>query len=653
MAGEVTNPYKDPNRLDKHAGIRMEDVCTPEEIELGRYLLPIYNGLANDRDYREENLKWKMIDEACELIRQEDPDPDYPNSMIPTLVPDIEGQVSHLGNLDMSFRFKPYDPGHTAFMKPIDVGWDYARRVGRFAANFKDYAREYVKYGVSWLMCEVIENRTSSKVLPKQVCVMRNVHVRHVLIDGRVQNSINVQDAEYIMVERGKYPLSYAKMVFGEDKANALLAGVGVIDAKETTEDDFKGFDLLIVWLRDMNDNGHLKQIYMDTNGLVLKVIQPEKTFMKYVGSELPFHLARGICLPDQLYGYGDGLMLYPIQTTINKLTDDIELAARYAALPMMFIDPRSKVNFKKIGTNPFKPIPCLNPNQFVRMVQGPGINQITFTFLQYLKEKSEDMTLFRGIMTGQQQAASTTATATNYQVMQGSVGMNNKKADLVEGVKWASTFCMKVNMALWEDTSFWHTVDDDTPTMIDMKGLSQRKASVPLTPKTFNAINKRMKDNHRKPRPEDYPVYETDSNADVTLGFESEVKIGDQLPEGKHDRFNRIVTEGQMAHVGPDGKPVYVMTMEALRQNLEDVTGIPVMTAKEKQKAKMQLIDEAVMATAQRLSPQLGGPPINPVAQGGGVASAQGSSISPLPTALAGTAPGASNTDRRGIMGG
>ena len=408
----------------KNTNVPLQDLMDDEQLKRGQYYANQY--LIRRGEVEQMKSEWDELWRLYACERDPDPnDPNLPNSFIPLITPVVEGQVAAMMESTIDFTHVTDNPAHEQYMRQLDEASAWFRRKGNFNLQMKDFARMYEVLGGAWIVPLWEKTHSKKKGVPSGYPRFTVPPIQSVLVDGRIKDYKDLQNAEYIIHEIGYQSIGWARKEYDDDMAEALAAGYNREDGEEPMQsyDDRNSFQLLHVWTR-ANEKGNLQLIEMDVNGLILRESDPSKPYYEKVDNEYPFYFARMMPKQGNFYGYGDGKILKPMQYTVNRLTDELELAARFSAQSKVAIDPKGECDVEQFNSDPSKPIMITNPNQNIRELQAGGINPVVVNMIEFTLREAQRATRFADIMTGQSIAASSTATSVNAQIQQGSVGI-------------------------------------------------------------------------------------------------------------------------------------------------------------------------------------------------------------------------------------
>lgn len=578
------------------------DLMTDEQRKRGEYYSNEYFvRMAEIDKYKEE---WDAITKLYECEREPyEDDPDYPNSMIPIMLPTIEGQVASMMESRIDFRHVTNTPSHKPYTIKYDAASEYYRRKTKFLQHFKDCTRGYEIHGNSWVYTSWEKGFSQKKNMPKGLPKVQHLELDSVIVDGAIKDAKDIQYARYIIHIIGNVPIYQARIDYGDEYAEALLAGYNPLsDDDDVSYDESTTFTLLHVWTRQ-NAYGNLQLIEMDINGLILRESDPKQPYYKHVDNEYPFALARMMPCSGKLYGFGDGKVLKPIQETINKLTDELEIAARFSSQAHLFVDPDSRMADGQITSNPADIIYAKQPRENILPVPAQGINPVIQQMIAYLMQVAQQATRFHDIMTGNQQGVSATATQINTQLSQGSVGIRDKKTDIAEVMAWADMYALKLCLEFW-DKPFWAMLGDNGAEYVDTEQMLQMPAAMPAGRSFLEKAMALVKKTSSKIMPPKFDdvVDESGNMVQVDADIETKVIIGEAMPRGRTDMYNILLGLSQIQILNKEtGAVEPLITPARMREAMEDILGMKLKTQDEELN---EIKEEFIQQNLQQMNP-------------------------------------------------
>ena len=581
------------DRNTQQGSTSFTDLMTPEQMKRGSYYQNIYLQRRGEVDGKYKT-DWEYLQQLYECKRFRPIDkPDAPNNFVPLLTPTVEGQVASMMESDIDFRHVTNNPAHESYMRQFDAASEYYRTKTKFKPHFKDFARTYDLLGNGYVTISWEKNITKSKSAPSGIPRISVPPVLSILVDGRIKDAKDLQYADYIIHEIGFQTVAWARREYGDAIADALNTGYNRQEGldPDISYDDTNTFTLLHVWTRS-NPEQNLQLIEMDTNGLIFRESDSKKPYYENVDNEYPFAIARMIPQLGQFYGIGDGAILRPMQETVNNLTDEVEIAARFSSQSRLFVDKKSKMSLNALTSDPSQPIPCDDPRGNILPVPGSGVNNVVFNMIEFLLREAQKATRFNETMTGNTQGASATATQINTQLTQGSVGIKDKKTDLAEVMGWADMYALKLCIEKW-DKPFWASIGDGKSIWIDPVSMSKASGAVPTSAKR---VKEALDLSFQTGEPANIPDFETVEGAEDAIEFSTKVIIGESVPKGRTDMYNIMLGLAQMQVMGKDGVPEPLISADRLRQGMEDILGMKLRTAEEEDMATSSSMNNGLM---------------------------------------------------------
>jgi hypothetical protein len=617
--------------------ISPDDIMSDEDKALGAYFIEEYR--MRVAEMSDQIAEWEAMDKMynCERDRVSS-DPSYPCSFVALVTPVIEGQVASIIEANIEFTCTSRQPGQEGFMKMLDAGGSYVRERNMFLQTFKDFGRTYDLKGSAIVSARWEKEAKTSKVRPNGYPVITTPDIENIIIDGKIKDYKNLQQAEYIIERMGVHSIGWARMEYGDEVADAIATGVEMDDT-ETSIDHNNAFVLLHVWTRK-NKYHNLQLIEMDANGFVLRKSDPRKPYYTKTYNQYPYYMARMIPKAGSIYGIGDGKLLENAQDTVNKLTDELTIAAKFSAQGKWVVDPRSKANIKQINSDPSKPMLAENPNQSIRVIQPAGISPVVFQYIEFLLREAQRMVRFHDIMTGNMHTASATATQINNQIAQGSVGINDKKTDISHAMAWAYRYCLQLCLQYWTIPMWSFTSEGDTE-WVDFKSIQQVPYPIPVSPEKAND----MASKGLSPQGYEFVTKgegKKKSRVMAELDFNVKVTIGQGIPKDRVSLFNMVISLLQLPVTDEEGNTKPLIEYGKAREMLEQILGF-----------KLESQDQAIQGLRATMGLEPFGThpmqrqPVNP-ATATNVQMPQGSQQAPLAENLAGSVVGTGRTDTR-----
>ena len=585
-------PYPDiMNDQSGAKGIKnWQDLMSEKDFRTGKYYNNLY--LTRQGEIMEWKEYWDQLNDLYACYREPcSDDDDYPNNFFPIITPCVEGQVASIIEGGIEFAHSTSNPAHTQYMVQYNGASEFARRQNRFMDHFKDYTRKYDLYGTSCLTTSWETRFAVVKGKPVGFPRLMVCPLLSVMVDGRIKDVKDLQYAEYIIHEIGFQTLDWARQEYGDEIADNITLGYNRYEGKNPEEsvDDSYSFTLLHVWTRS-NEQHNLQLIEMDSNGFILRKSDPSKPFYTYVENEYPFYFSRMMPVDGQFYGHGDGTLLKKLQEGLNNLVDEMELACRFSAQPKIIVDPKAKMALDQLTSNPADIAIATNPKENIMILQAAGINPVVIQMITLIRSFAPEATRFAQIMTGNQQGVSATATQINSQMMQGQVGINDKKSDIARAMEWADRYCLKLCMQYW-DKPFWSTLGHDyaaRSTFVDPQGMLKAPTAIPVTSGVQEKASKakgflgglfgRSRVKEDLARDAQGELIYTD------IDFDTNVYIGRGISKNKTDMYNILMGLAGTLLRNSQGVAVGAISPKRWIELMEETLGIKLTTEDEDQ---------------------------------------------------------------------
>jgi len=531
--------------LEQKKSLSAMDVNTPEQIERCHYYYERYLHL---RGRQEERVKeWERLHRLykCERDDYNTVDHTAPKSFCSIVTPIVEGQTAGLVEYNLDVNIIGTGPTDNDYAKTLQSGADFILRNNRFKQYAKDYARSYLLYGGAWMTCYWDNKAYGGLGIPR----LRIPTISKVYVDGRIKDYKDLQCAEYVIEEIGFKSIAWAKREYGDRIADAIVRMNNNYQFDQQDQrDDIDSFMLLHVWTRN-NEQGNLQLIEMTTNPMVLRESDPSEPYYRFGDNEYPFAFAR--LYPQQMdfYGFGDGRILEPIQRTVNKLFDEIEIACRFQAQAKTYVDPTAEMDDDQCDSDPSHNIMAKNPNQTIRVVQGAGINPVVENMISMLVAHAERATRFSGTMTGLETQNSVSATQSGIMLQQGSATINDKKGDLSEALQFIVKYSLKLALEFY-DRGFWSRVgDENSYEYVDFSLAREVPAAMPATNAFKDSFASSPFGNAMAEAPNYQLVEDGPDSTPVmkSIDFDVKVTLGEGLPSNRIAIHNVLMNLFQM----------------------------------------------------------------------------------------------------------
>lgn len=555
------------------------------------YVLRYRAHVADIEEYKEE---WEAIEKLykCEreVVKQSDP-----NSFMPVMLPNIEGQAAAMTSNNISANIKGKGFSDQKFAHVGQVITDFVFKENKINQRVKQATRRYLKFGNTVMAFSWDEDAFNSFGLPDIRCPQ----ITKVFVDGNIRDMLDYQKAEYIIEEMGNKSIIYAREKYGDEIADALTLGNTQHDFDgEKNIDDRYSYTELHVWTRN-NEHGNLQRIVMSKYGLILEESDPKKPFYQFVGNKYPYTFAGLYDVEGSFYKFGDGKLLAKVQELMNNLYDEVITASKFSSQARTFIDPKADADPDQFDNDPSHPIIANNPKVNIHTVLGSGVNNVVFMLIQNLMTEVQKITRFSSLMTGNSTGNRLTATQAGIQLQQGTTGIDDKRGDISTSLSDTAEYCLGLCMEFWSAAQALRISEDKEEfEWVDARQL----ANIPVMVPSDTKFEDRWKAQNPTKPVEEMPKFmqlmsQKDDKAipqTKQVAFDISVSIGEGLPTNKMALYNIILSLAQIQV--PDeatGQPRSVLGYQQVRKLIEDMLGIP--------------LDDA-LAQAQKTQPQIPG---------------------------------------------
>jgi len=571
---------EDKDKLQQEYIKSRDDLMTKDEMKRVDYYLDRYQeGSANLQEYIEN---WDLIQELYGSERE--PDYEYNiNSFVNVVLPNIEGQVSSMISSNISATCTGKGISDQKFASTADPIISLVMKESKIKARVKRASRRYILFGEAYVMPYWDADHFDGFGIAK----LKTPGIGTIIVDGNIKDMEEIQEAEYIVREVGAKPISWAKREFGEDVAYAITVGNQVAKFADTnTTDDDLAFTMIEVWTRS-NENQVLERIHMSLCGILLdkkpkdKRSEPTQPFYKFVHNKYPIFSAGLYPKEGQFHRFGDGQLLKPIQELINKLYDEIILAIKFSSQGRTFADPQSKLNPDEFAeSDPSIPIFAQNPNNFIKVVQGTGINEVVFNLLGQLFQKVQESTRFSALMTGQGTGEQMTATQAGIQMQQGNTGIDDKRSDLSNLFGDALSYCLGLCMEFWTTGKALRVAETEQFQWVEAKQLTNIPELIPADSEFKSSWREKNKKSPKDKIPKWMNLKYQDGKekkiATKQLEIDINISLGEGLPTNKMALYNIILSLATIQMVDDEtGQPRSLISFKKTRQLIQETLGL------------------------------------------------------------------------------
>lgn len=570
--------YED--RFTQDATKVISEINTPEQIKRGEYYRREYW-----MRYGEVNRymdTWQELERLYSCDRDEIEN--APNSFIPIINPIISGQIAAMTEKNLQANVVGRGVSDVNFADTLQILTDVMIKDINIKQVIKEVAKNYLLFGFSWVSIDYDPDRfRGSTGLPMGMPRLRVPEVSRIYIDGKIKNLRYYQDAEYIIEEIGFKSIDWVRRMFGDDMADSVTRLNHVYPFEgDVSYDDINATSLLYVWTKN-NKHGTLQRIVMDKRGLILEESDPKTPYYDFVNNEYPFGICGMYKQEGKFYRFGDGLLLKPIQETINKLFDELVTACKFSAQPRTFIDPKAQCDPDQFDNDPSHPISAIDPRANVFIEPAVGINPVVERLIALLMNEAQKATRFSSLMAGNAPDERMTATQAGIQVQQGNNTINDKRMDISDML----AFCLKYGIGLIME--FWTAAqamqiseDSEHFEWVDPRQLANVPVMVPVDEKFRKAWKERHPNSPTSEIPKwmqlEFKDEETGKMEPATksVDFDVTVTIGEGLPSNRIALYNILLSLAQLQLIDEStGQPRPLLGYQQFKQMAENMLGL------------------------------------------------------------------------------
>jgi len=508
-----------------------------------------------------------------------------PNSKVNIMNANIEGQVSQLVEQNIAVTTRGEGPSDEPFAEWARIGLDWTLRKNKIKLVLATHERRRLKFGigaftVSW-DSEAIGKFGLAKIYPTPL--------NKLLVDGKIKDPLRFQEADYIceIVTASK---TYFEERYGKEKADMVDFGSllykdnGVFQSDDTLDDEDSAH-ILLLWSRQ---KGKLRLMEISGDGLLLYDSHKKgsrtdnqksaekniKSYYKFVNDRYPCFITVMYPEEGELYGFGDGKLLLPLQKLINELYDKIRICARPN---LILIDTNAEVDLSDFDEN------SLEPRYYegstvngvpVHKVEYGIINEAWWSLLDRIHVEAQRVTRFSDLMVGQGKS-SDTATQASIQQQQGYLSTDHKKLMLQETLIEVCQYCLGLMMEHYTEAKAFRLSEDKA----DFQWVDFRKmTSVPAMKPATQAYQKKFREgNPDLPSPEWEIMQEGGKDVTKSVDLDIEINIGAGLPKNKTFLWQMLERLAALQSLDENGQPRNLIHYEEFRKFIKDFLGLPI----------------------------------------------------------------------------
>lgn len=532
--------------------------------------------------------EWDKVEEA---YKSEQPKVEgLPNSRMNIVNSSIEGIVSQLKDNNIGISTVGQGPDDEQFAEDVRIGLDWVFRQNKITSLVKTHERRRVKFGTSWY--KVVWNPGYAGV---GLAKIYTPALNKILIDKKIKDPMRYQEADYI-AETINVSKTYAVETYGIDKAVAISYGQnqfidnGVFHENFEPPDDDNAWTLILYWSRQ---EGKLRLQEFSACGVLLydshkegtrKDNQKEmgesiKSYYKYVSDKYPYFINIMYPIEGELYGFGDGKLMLPLQDCLNEYYDKIRIIMRPN---INLIDIHSDVDVTEFDDNSFEPVyfdgAKTQGRSPIYTAQWGNVSPEVFGLIDRIHTEAQRVIRFSDLMLGQAKSADT-ATEAAIQQQQGTAKISDEKSMSEIVLSDVAAYCLGLMIELSDGGKFIKNKDKETYGWIDFT----KFANVPIQKPSTSAFKQEFEGaNPGMDIPETMNLEEKGKPVTKSIELDIEISVGSKLPKNPAFLWSMIEKLSQLLVLDtteqqPVPKPA--LNWEEVRDFMKNYLGIPIKT--------------------------------------------------------------------------
>lgn len=611
--------------------LTLDELMTAEEHKRVAFYLKKYE--EGKADMAERMEIWEEIHKAYKGERTDKVEYGEPNPVaVNILLSQIEGQVSSMMNNNITGAYRGIGYSDQKFARTAGIVGDFILKQNDAKGLTKIAGRRYIQFGNAIVTPIWDAEALNGFGMPK----LEVPKLGTIIFDDKIDDIVrNTQECDYIIQEVGSKSIMWARRVYGDDIADAIVLGNNEMSFEYDDPDTDESFTYIRVWTRN-NEYNNLQLLEISKCGVLLKESDPSTPYYKHTFNRYPIFVAGLYKDESDSYYFGDGQALLPMQKLINKLYDEIILAVKFSSQGRTYADPNSKLNPAEFAeADPSKVIYADNPNQFIKTERGTGLNDVVFNLLTQIMDKVQETTRFSSLMTGNDPGRSMTATQAGIQMQQGVTGIDDKKSDLSTMLGNALNYCLGLTMEFWTAAKAFRVADnEDDFEWIDTRQFTSIPEMIPASSefiKNFRSTNpkeeetpKYMQLDIEEEDPEEVELAEGEvaepkekktKGATKQIELDVIVNIGEGLPNNKIALYNMVLSLSQVMLIDEvTGQPRPLIGFQQFKTMVEQYLGIRIEDKQDDNQAYQELLQERdQMAAELGIEPKGQGQPQGP----------------------------------------
>jgi hypothetical protein len=561
-------------------------LMTEEEMREVNYMITCLN--QNAANMGELYADWDEIEEY--YGNNQEVKKNTPGSKMNVVNSSIEGMVCQTVDREIQPNVSGVSAEDNNFAAMAKNGLNWIIRNNKMRRKLAPFCRKIYKFGHGVIKVCFDHNFANGFGLSKFEIVPLN----RIFIDTKIKDPLRLEEAEYI-VETVNLSKTFAVEVYGEEKARTIDYGFnefrdnGVFDEAYSFDDEDSSWTLIQWWSKT---GGKLRLREISACGILLHdsfkfggrdeiqgaEITP-KSYYKYVNDTYPYFMATEYQLEGDLYGFGDGRLLIPLQKALNELYDKIRIQMRPNTAG---IDTYSGIDPDCINDNSFEPVPY----DGARLAGRPPmyefrwgtVNQEMFGLIEAIHTEAQRVIRFSDLMMGQAKSAST-ATEAAIQQEQGGSRLKYEKGNVEDVLSDACKYALELMMEFSKTGKSLRI--EDTKTDKKYEWVDFRKmAEVPVQmPSTKEYQDQFLSRNRTSKPPEFMNVTENGQPVTRNIDLDIYISVGAGLPRSPAFVWSIVEKLSQMMVIDTDEQPPApkpAINWTELREFMRNTLGLP-----------------------------------------------------------------------------
>ena len=621
LGGYMPEKKKNSQR-DIKANNRKEFMTDDEITRVNDYVSELINAKG---DMAELYSEWQEIEKYYQNEQEEKKN--MPNTKVNIINSNVEGQASMIIDQDLAIMTKGESAGDDDFAEDARIGLEWTFRKNYIKRPLKSFVRKYSKFGIGCFSLYFDKNAINGFGLTK----IYSKPLTNIFIDGKIKDPLRYQEAEWI-AEAETVSKTQLTDWYGEEKAESVVYGPEVITDTtifdvDDSHDDRNSATLIKRYSRqdtklrleeftgdgslmyDSHKSGDRKSNQRDSEEKIT-------SYYKHVQDKYPIFLAFLYEREGNMWSFGDGKLLIPLQKLINNLYDNILICSKPN---LRLVDVRSDIDVDDLDKNSNATHPYdgeqLGGGEPVRTIAWGTTNGNWWNLITAIHNEAQRVTRFADIMTGQAAKGTDTATEAAIQQQQGSKSTDEKKANIQCTMEEMCEYILGIMMEKYERAKSFKVADDSSEyKWIDFRKMANVPVKIPAT--------KKFRKEYMSANNGQIPQWELLTNGDgkpetKNLELDIQINIGAGLPKNKAFITKFLQDISQLILISKTGQQKPAIFWGEMREFLKKFVGLPL---KDDEELAQTPLPVQGVQPAQTTQPNANAP----LGQGGGVQTSQ-----------------------------